>query len=1106
MLEDPYSEPLVQSISFFGGPYLVSGGTGEHAIADIELLIEAVFSNDQLPESLHSVTRQLVRGLLIVSDLVLRRAGLGRGTPPAGSPGSPVDVPGAKRLEGLVDATFLSHADLLAHGEWLRMVVDTFAIDPGALNRPCSTDYTDDRLHVTPFLRLKGGYRVILPLDLAITIRFHLLRFAQQENQLAVLGEGLREGALKRFMRSLPSKTDLVELERTSVATRYLIHIDHKRDIHLLVATDPLVDWESEVWGVYDTGKVLGELAMMMAPDERTLFSKAPELVHVVITDSPGRAAFWGTPNVDGADPTLMARSDDLDVILHHERDAALGLFLFAQALDRRPGESMSTDVLDEYATYLDHQRSFYLSDERPPHFTIFQVGDGLDSRLRFSAETDRHGVAPPGSTSIVQVQRRYARDTPEIFITVPNRAYAGYVVEVDDYSYFLRVDPDAQFVGPELELLDCIAFWIREVAVLTELVPKTGRNELLIALSDVESWTNAIDSPLGELPIRVDLREQGARFELTGTFALGLREKTNRMERELVAEILRSLFEVEESDINVELDLVAPTGPKRMVTIFTQEESPDLLALSLPRALVGHEQVEAQLLDDLGAWMRSPQGGRREIGQIPPAGRVGALNQAVAHLFDRLEDSVRDYEPSKFLDFLIAQNESLVHHSRMNTMMLPSRLACFGEHSDTVAELVDDRKRASAAHRANRFLIEYVAAQPPSGSDEMGVLDYYRILGLAKEIIDRATTSDLIKYNLADFEISILGSGRLGTSRHERITDAMDTFAASAGSRSVRNARQTGLEAAATGSGGADIIAESAEAMRAEFGFTLAELREVCGGLLDLGEADRVTRIDRAAAVSEIAKRRDLSTQVASAVLAEITLTSRETFLEIGPDAWPWRFNRNMSYVRRPLVLQGDELVFGFRSVYRLGLYWIDGLLSGRLQARARTLAMQRFISFVRGKINAEFADSVGRRLEQLGLTARVGVKKVGKKRIVDERGRDLGDIDVLAVDRRNRTILGIEAKDFEVARTPGEISNEVKKLFIGGDKKPTVELHSARIDWLRRHVKDVLAMMDIDDASSRWQVHGLIVTSEPLLSPLVAQSPFRVLPFDDIGDQSFR
>lgn len=33
--EDPYSDVLVQSIDFAGGPYLVSSGSGPHTVADV---------------------------------------------------------------------------------------------------------------------------------------------------------------------------------------------------------------------------------------------------------------------------------------------------------------------------------------------------------------------------------------------------------------------------------------------------------------------------------------------------------------------------------------------------------------------------------------------------------------------------------------------------------------------------------------------------------------------------------------------------------------------------------------------------------------------------------------------------------------------------------------------------------------------------------------------------------------------------------------------------------------------------------------------------------------------------------------------------------------
>ncbi len=394
------------------------------------------------------------------------------------------------------------------------------------------------------------------------------------------------------------------------------------------------------------------------------------------------------------------------------------------------------------------------------------------------------------------------------------------------------------------------------------------------------------------------------------------------------------------------------------------------------------------------------------------------------------------------------------------------------------------------------------MAAQPPTGTRTIEVLDYYRVLGMASEIIDRATISDFLHYGLADFEVSILDSGRLGVSRDEPVTAAMETYAANSGMRSVRDALNDEARDGEDDFDVVSIVARSDEAMRAEFGFTLTELREVCGGLLDLATADQVTRIGQSVAISEIASKRDISEDIVSAVLGGITLTQRSSFLDIGQDAWPWRFNRDMSYVRRPLVLQGNELVFGFRSIYRLGPYWVDNLLSGRLQGRAKTSEMQRCISEVRGKINDAFARSVAARLQHLGMTTRVSVNKIGKHRIVDSSGNDLGDIDVLATHAESRSILAVEAKDFEIARTPVEIANELEKLFSGKKgKKSTIELHGKRIDWLRQHLDEVALSLGANGGTAPWRVIGAVVTSDPLITPLVSSSTLPVIPFDDLA-----
>ncbi|MFB9956579.1 hypothetical protein [Cellulomonas denverensis] len=948
--EDPYSEVLVQSIDFVGGPYLVSPGSGDHAVADVKSLIDAMLREPWVDNDLYQPAYLLVHGLLIVSDLVLSRAGLQRGTLPRGSARTPVDVPGAAKLKELASAAFISSDDLDSYEPWLRMVIDTFALDPGTLTEPCEDDITDDRLYMYPFLRLDDGYRVVLPLDLLVTIRFHFLRFAKQAGQLEELGRRWRTAARFRVMRLLDRNSTAVLLQEDDVVTRYLLPIDGRRDLHVVLATDPLTDWDISVWDhMRDTGAALARLAYLMAPEERLTYSSASTLLHLVITDSPGGAAFWGVPNIDGADPMLIIRSDDLEVILHHEPDGALGLLLFAEAQDRRPGNAWVTDILDEFSVYEGHDKSFYLSDGPQPSMTVFQTGEALTPRAKYQLEIDAHGVIPPVDPKIiVPARRRYRSDGTGIYVVDPRSPFQGYVVELSAASVFITVDLDDNGpVGVEAELMECAAFWIWECANYVGGVPTTNPSaEVVLKLSSPEAWRRPSDCSQSVPAVRVSSRANGFVFEITETFVALLQERDNDAERELVLALLENLFAVATSDLPAILDRVAPCGAKRMLNAFDQGQAPDMWAKELPRPLTGHSQVTAQLLDDLGNWLRLPSGASLPIGVLNGKDRVAALNAAVKYLFERLESEIVAYEPRGLLEYLIAQNESLLHNAKFLDIVLRSRIACFGAISEAATDLVEERKASSSAQRANRFLIEYVAARPPIGTEQVQTRDYYGLLSIAREIAERGTASDFLHHGLADFEVSILESGRLGVEPDHPVHQALETYTANSGFRSIREAQSDEPTDEPSQFDFDDFLAMSAEAMRAEFGFTFEELREVCGALLDLGVADRVNRVERTRAITEISRSRGLTRETVGGVLDKITLGPRPSFMSIGNDAVPWRFNRDKSYVRRPVVRQGSDLVFGFRSLYRLGPFWVDNLLSGRLQGRAETDEMIRFIS----------------------------------------------------------------------------------------------------------------------------------------------------------------
>lgn len=1105
--EDPYSEVLVQSIDFPDGPYLVSPGSGEHTVADIENLIDGIFRESWMDDDLYRTVSLLIQGFLIVSDLVLRRAGLQRGTLPRGSAQTPVDVPGAAKLKELTSATFISSDDFESYGPWLSAMIDTFALDPGNVSEPCGDGTTDDRLHICPFLRVNGGYRVALPLDLLVTLRFHLLRLTEQASQLAQLGRNYRNAVLHRAMRLLDPGGSATLLEEDDLLARYLLPIDERRDLHIVVATDPLTDWDISVWDhIHETGTVLARLDHLVVPEERRKYSSASTVLHLVIADSPGGGAVWGVPNIIGADPMLIIRSDDLEVMLHHEPDGPLGLLLFVEAQDRRPGYVFATDILDEFSIYEGSEKSFYISDGPPPGVIVVPTGEALELRAKYQRETDAHGVVTPGSAAtIVPVRRRYRSDAPGIYMSVPGSAFRGYVVELLSSTVFITVElGDQGLVGVEENLLECVAYWVWECANQIGRVQTDSVVELVLKLSSPEAWHLPKSSPHSDSAVCVSFRANGFNLEFADTFVALLQEQDNRAERELVSELLENMFAVAAADLPGVLDRVAPIGSKRMLTAFDSGTAPDMWAKGLPLPLTGHSQVAAQLLDDLGEWLRSPAGGNFRTGAFEGKDRVAALNAAVGYLLARLEDKFAGYEPHGMLTFLIAQNESLIHDAKFLEISLKSRIACFGEDSEVANDLVRERKISSTVQRANRFLIEYVAARPPTGTQQVQTREYYELLSVAREIAERGTLSDFLHYGLADFEVSILQSGRLGVEVDHPIHQAIETYAENEGKRSLRRVQTDGSvgdkDDESDAFDFAEFLTESTNAMRGEFGFTLDELREVCGGLMDLAVADQVTRVDRMHAIAEVSSSRGLSPEVVERVLDKITLGLRESFKSIGSDAMPWRFNRDMSYVRRPIVRQGPDLVFGFRSLYQLGAYWVDNLISGRFQGRAETAEMRKFITSIRRQINDQFAQQVSRKLNELGLSTRSSVKKFGKKHIADPAGKDIGDIDVLAFHEASKTIVAVEAKDFEIARTPVEIANEVNKLFSGKrGKRSAIELHERRVDWLRANIGTVVADLGLP-AGTQVKLRAAIVTSDPLITPLVTKSPFPVIAIADL------
>ena len=106
----------------------------------------------------------------------------------------------------------------------------------------------------------------------------------------------------------------------------------------------------------------------------------------------------------------------------------------------------------------------------------------------------------------------------------------------------------------------------------------------------------------------------------------------------------------------------------------------------------------------------------------------------------------------------------------------------------------------------------------------------------------------------------------------------------------------------------------------------------------------------------------------------------------------------------------------------------------SCRLAARSSEMLqlMGRHTNATGRAFTEQVASNIARRSD---LIVRKEVKSIGPLKIERSPGQTLGDVDVLVADPVRRQLWAIEVKNFAVARTPAELSNEIAQILRSRD-----------------------------------------------------------------------
>lgn len=1061
-------------IELFGAPYRFISGSGNNSIAKAHGLCQSILkaTGSGLPQEYVLRAAELIAAVAELSEAVCARSGVLRTRSAMGEPPRLVTVPPTKTLREMKEwASFrldeLS-ADLLTTLEPLRQPSGTqFDVYP---------TYTDEVLASKPLLTTEDHLVVLAPGELAGALCVALQALAVDMDcveELALSHERWVTSFVHHWLGFSNLEVDQPTHQPEIRAT--VINGDLQgQAVVVVIAGDRFDDYDvDEPFGLWASATALDVIEAELKIDGMN----PPVVVYCAATTTRGQMTF-----VPAASEVLWLQMDPYDLISLMKtqwNDNTWGLVRFARATRRleRTTQVVSESVAALYGLYSANKDSFYLSDDQLPTALFMSGQDCLRPRLDERLRMDEH-LVPTKAGSLLAISLSGTGYAP-IYV-LPDDAAPALAVELDDIFIWIRgrVD-DPRF--PLRVFLEGFAFWIWQLFALDSL--RAGLREIRIEL--------VIAS--GSSGNQIEVRRTGSvQFEFTvrPEVAFAAVPRANEFDRDIVRAIARDIAEplgvISHEQIAPVVEQVAPPGDKKMFLVGSNNipELHDSKIASLSRLIP--QSVMSEVLDDLGDRLFSDD--KYPPGDIPPELTVEVLNSAVATLFARLKSIVSQVDQEVALERLMRQAAGLEVAGRVEAIRRRTRIACYGAEHYPVTDLREQESRRIETSLAVRFLIEYVSATSPSGKAILNDDEHDLMCALALEITTKGMLSDARHYGLSDIECSRLASGRLGISREDRYSTGLITHSEAAIASSLSG------QAAEDDESDWGFTPSEDAAFAAEFGFTADELQRGAAAIYNSFQEDdeTVRRASRSAVVTAIAKETAWPESRADSFIELFELRRKEMF-ELNGDTAPWRFGKSRSYLRRPIVSAGEGVDEVLRWTPARLLSAVFDLVhlyqSGRLKARSKE--MRSALGSVRQSHNNAFEKKVAEQYRLLGYRdVHERVTAWAGKSLTSDDGDNLGDIDVLVVDHGRRRVLVVEAKDFETARTPIEMSREMAKL-----RDEAVPKSHRRANWVRSNIS-----LFSGNSGGRWIVEEVVVTSRPSTAAATGNAHETVVSLSDL------
>jgi len=810
----------------------------------------------------------------------------------------------------------------------------------------------------------------------------------------------------------------------------------------------------------------------------------------------------------------------DFDTLVKLKEHDAIDLWNFANGRDTQiPDSNMfGASFLDVFKVYKENDDSFYVSDDAAG--VIIHVEPGYAGSLYQDAKllTDEHSITRSieGRLANIKVTRKdkYA----PIYCSIDELSAGNLNMAVEGFPLPVWVSPNKNSFdippaarGLYFEMTDAIAYWlwqcqewINDDLSLLDPAPIAFKFEL-----DPEEGFNPIERNFERNPelanhFNVTLEGNTISISIPPSIIPYLYGADNEGERELTRQLLKGINlllvaqqkpSIETERINQIVDQAAPLGVKKKIFIL---DSADNLLLD-PSNLEGHRYLQGYNVNNI---LNSLIPGLGNL--CPPVGDITdkavktklTRDVVMRILLPKLQATISQYTIEPLLKRLISINESLIHKREELRVKTPTRIACFVTQEQQTRDLQDNLAKLNQTTIAVRCLIEHLAAEPANGNKIVSTTAIDELIAIMNAIIDWGSMGDQIEFDLFEIDMGILPSGRIGTSK-QLFREIFDPYHTSKSKENVRDAMDTFEQVFPQLSPieGSDVPESLDNAFVEEFGISFTRLCEVVNdlGIIAYGQPTACATMLKSDLFIEINKHdHTYSKEEFNTAIEYLSLFNRGRVHRVPTgfdniDISPWRFNRRLSLLRKPLVLvdnpedpNNPTVYWGFRQLLSSRQYLYDQCTTNRLR-----VSEEGPVQKVLGKL----AQHNGKRLVESVLNEFDADELIIDSEVPINPKSDLkhdtniGDVDVLLIDTSTKTIYSLECKSMAPSRNIKEMIGEVDKLFGSDSKKGWIDKHVERDTWLKANLNQLCTKYSLD--LSEYAVKSFFVTQEDMLTP---------------------